>query len=264
MKITVLSEDYLNKNGCISEHGLCLYIETENHTVLADTGASGTTVKNAEKLGIDLKKVDTVVLSHGHYDHTGGALPFSKINQQAKIYIHKDAVNDFYNNRTGEYKYIGIDKDILRLPGLIYTGDFTEIDGEISLFSGITGKKLFPGGNKTLLKYENGEYRNDDFSHEQCLVIKENGNYTLVSGCAHNGIINIINRFTEIYGCEPSAVISGFHFTDFCFEEDKGVISETANILKKMNTVFYTGHCTCPQAYDLMKNILGEKLCKIC
>ena len=102
----------------------------------------------------------------------------------------------------------------------------------------------------------------DSFAHEQCTVITERGKNVLVSGCAHNGILNILDRYCELYGGEPDAVISGFHMmkkTDYT-ESDIITIEKTAEELSRMNTVFYTGHCTGQVAFDIMKNIMGDKL----
>ena len=85
MKIVTLVENTCGYEGCIAEHGLSLYIETEKHKLLLDTGQTDAVVKNAEVLGVDLSLVDTVILSHGHYDHSGGILPFSQINHTAQI-----------------------------------------------------------------------------------------------------------------------------------------------------------------------------------
>ena len=76
MKIVTLMEDTPGKQQCYFEHGLSLYIETRKHRLLFDTGASQKTIENAVKMGIDLTKIDTVIISHGHYDHAGGLLDF--------------------------------------------------------------------------------------------------------------------------------------------------------------------------------------------
>ena len=83
MKIVTLVENSCGNENCIAEHGLSIYIETDNHKLLLDTGQTDAVVKNAKVLGIDLTAVDTVILSHGHYDHSGGILPFSKLNRTA-------------------------------------------------------------------------------------------------------------------------------------------------------------------------------------
>jgi 7,8-dihydropterin-6-yl-methyl-4-(beta-D-ribofuranosyl)aminobenzene 5'-phosphate synthase len=91
MKIITLVENTCGAENCIAEHGLSIYIETEKHKLLLDTGQTDAVVKNAEDLGIDLTAVDTVILSHGHYDHSGGILPFSELNHTAQIIMQKKA-----------------------------------------------------------------------------------------------------------------------------------------------------------------------------
>ena len=83
MRIINLIENREGCSGCTPEHGLSFYIETKKHKLLMDTGATGLILENAEKLGVDLTEVDTVILSHGHYDHSGGIIPFTGINDRA-------------------------------------------------------------------------------------------------------------------------------------------------------------------------------------
>lgn len=120
-----------------------------------------------------------------------------------------------------------------------------------------------PQGNKKLSCIKNDEKVEDDFTHEQCLVITQNGKRWLLSGCAHNGILNILDRYKELFGGEPDYVISGFHMMKpdaEHTEEEKAVIIQTAQELSQMKTVFYSGHCTGIPAFELMKEIMGEQL----
>ena len=261
MKIICLTENTQGKTECGYEHGLCIYIETEKHKILADTGTSDMLLKNAEILGIDLTKVDTVVLSHGHYDHSGGIIPFSETNPNAKIYMHSSAGDDYYH---GE-RYIGIDKRILSLPQVIFTESLTEIDSELSIFSEISGSRYRSKSNLSLTKRCQGNDVQDSFDHEQCLVINTENKLILISGCAHNGILNILDKFSELYNREPDMVISGFHMmkkTDLD-DGDIEIIKGTAHELAKMHTVFWSGHCTGKPAFDIMKAIMGDKLCEM-
>lgn len=240
------------------EHGLSVYIETDKHKILVDTGATGAFIENAKKLKINLEDVDTVVLSHGHYDHAGGIMEFTKINSKATIYMQKTAGDDYYH---GE-RYIGINKKLLELPRVFMVDKSYKIDEELSLFANITGRKYFAESNLVLSKKIEGELFQDDFSHEQCLVIHQGEDNFLISGCAHNGILNILEKYSEFFGKYPKAVISGFHMMkkgDYT-EEEKQVICDTAKELQKMNTIFYTGHCTGNRAVQLMKPIMKEKL----
>lgn len=258
MKVTVLIENTTSLPVLIPEHGLSLFVETQNNKILIDTGATGEFINNAEKLGIDLKNVDIVILSHGHYDHCGGVIPFNKINDVSKIYINKNSFGDFYDT---DGKYIGIDKSILSLTNVVLTDKYFKINDDISLFSEIKGRRYFPQGNSRLLKIENGKSLKDDFIHEQFAVITENGKNYLFSGCAHNGIVNILDRFIDEFGKTPDAVFSGFHLmkkTEYTVEEID-FIKQTSLELCKYDTVFYTGHCT-GEALPILKDIMGEKL----
>ena len=265
MKIINLIEDTKGAEGCIYEHGLSFYIETKNHKLLLDTGATDAFIAKAEKWGVDLTKGDTVVISHGHYDHAGGVLAFAKINPSAKIYINKNACGDFYNCRNDEEKYIGMDKRIESLSQVVFLDGDIKIDEELCIFTNVTGRKLWPKGNEILKKKCNGEIIQDDFCHEQYLVITEGEKKVLLSGCAHNGILNILEKYTELFGNYPTHVISGFHMMkkgDYT-GEDTEMIKETAKVLIKMDTKFYSGHCTGEYPLEILKSIMKNKLIAI-
>lgn len=261
MKMAVLIENTCGNPNCASEHGLSIYVETKRHKLLLDTGATDAFLGNAEALGIDIGKVDTVILSHGHYDHAGGLLAFAKENPNARIYMQKKALDDFYH---GE-RYIGVDKGIAALQQLCLLDGDCKIDEELFLFSGIRGRRFWPQSNLSLKRRENGMDIQDDFSHEQCLVITEGEKKILLSGCAHNGILNVLDHYQEIFGNLPNCVVSGFHMMKKAeyTQEEIASIKSTAQELSTLNTVFYTGHCTGQAAFDLMKPVMGEKLIQI-
>lgn len=279
MRIINLAENTEGASGCGFEHGLCFYVETEHHKLLMDTGHSDLFIKNAKKLGIDLTQVDTVVISHGHDDHGGGILPFVKINPSAKIYLQEEAFGDFYSsNRGSEIEYIGLDKKIRELPQAVIVDaaplpgreeaeDGAEkgifrIDSELSLFTGIGNEHPVSSANHGLKRKTEEGLVQDDFRHEQCLVISEGSRNVLLSGCAHHGILNILDRYRELYGGAPDVVISGFHMMNKngYSDEDITVIIDTALALRKLNTVFYTGHCTGVDPYNAMKKLMGSQL----
>ena len=266
MRIINLVENTEGASGCGSEHGLSFYIETEHHKLLADTGATDLLLKNAEKLGIDLTEVDTVILSHGHYDHGGGILSFAEINPAAKIYIPAAAFGEYYSLRNGAPRYIGLAEEIRKLPQVVIVGGTAagifRIDDELSLFSGIGNTYPIPSANRNLRVKTKQGLRQDDFRHEQCLVVSEGGRKVLLSGCAHHGILNVLDRYRELFGGEPDVAISGFHMMKKSgySEEDLDMIADTAKELCKVSTVFYTGHCTGTEPFEAMKKIMGGQL----
>lgn len=263
MIIKVLSENTSVSNEFKSEHGLSLYIETENHKILFDIGASGLFAKNAEKMGVDLTKVDLVVISHGHYDHGGGLRTFLGINSQAKIYLHKKAFGKHYSNRPGGIKaYIGLDESLILSERFVFCDEKYTIDDELEIYSGVLAKKLIPSGNKDLFLKIDDSFVNDDFAHEQNLIINKNGKKLLIAGCAHNGIVNIIKKFKAEKGCLPDYVIGGFHLYNRSTKQSESplIVEEIGKILLETNALYYTCHCTGIESYNHLKNLMGENI----
>lgn len=239
MRIVNLIENTEGRVGCAFAHGLSFYVETEKHKLLVDLGPSDETFKNAEKLGIDLTRVDSVILSHGHYDHSGGIMTFSNINPTAVIYMQESTGEDYYANDGTDagdkrYRYIGIDKDILSLPQIRRVQGDHSIDDELELFMITERSHKIPFTNKRLLIRENGEYIRDEFRHEHYLVIHEGDKRILMSGCAHNGILSILDAYYKKYVSYPDVVISGFHLmkkTEYT-EEELREVTDIGNELK--------------------------------
>lgn len=263
MRVTCLIENESVREDCRAEHGLSLYIETAGRRILMDAGQSDLFLQNAAVLGIDLSRTDTAVLSHGHYDHGGGLKAFCSVSRHAKIYARREVFGAYYSIRSHQEKYIGLPEDLKTDPDrfILCSGNM-RIDDSLFLFSDIGAERGVPSANLRLMKKENGILERDDFRHEQCLVISENGKKYLFSGCAHHGILNILDRYRELFQEEPDAVFSGFHMVkkDGYSEEDIKTIIDTAKELTGLKTEFYTGHCTGEEPFRIMKEIMKEQL----
>jgi len=262
MNISVLAENTSRDPAFGFEHGLSLYIETNRHRLLFDTGASGLFAENAAKMGVGLAGVDTAVLSHGHYDHGGGIKTFLALNEQAAFYIHRRAFEPHYANHAGEKAYIGLDPSLLPDSRIVLTGGRFIIDDQLELFAGVKGSRLLPSGNLDLFVKAGDEYRADDFAHEQNLIVRENGKTLLVAGCAHRGIVNILEAFALLENRMPDTVIGGFHLHNRAADttEDAGIVEEIGAFLKDSGSLFYTCHCTGLEAYGRLKEILGGQI----
>lgn len=269
MKITVLTENTKLKNSdLIAEHGISLFVEKNGYKILFDTGGPReSAIKNVSKLGIDLRKVDAVIISHGHDDHTGGILKFFQVNDKAPVYLKKEALGSYYSTRPEGEKYIGIDSKIPEkyLERLHFVDKTTEIAQDIFLVPNIKKDFPIPYSNHVLFKKINGNLVRDDFKHELFMAIKTDSDLIVLSGCGHNGIKNIINTAKDVFPDKKiSTVIGGFHLqsgaSTFAVAK-KEEVEEIAQWLKSEVTgQVYTGHCTGERAMNLMQPILKDKL----
>lgn len=263
MVITSLAENTSACETIGSEHGLSLYLEANRRKILFDTGASGLFAENAEKLGVDLSSVELAVLSHGHYDHGGGLREFMRLNSRAKIYARREALEAHYALRPGGRAHaIGLDEELAESGRFVFTGDRFVIGDGLELFSGVQGRRLFPAGNSVLYMHKDGELVPDDFSHEQNLIVEENGKMLLVAGCAHSGIVNILERFHALKGRYPDDVVGGFHLSmpaDGRFESP-AALAEIAAFLRETGAMFHTCHCTGLEPFRLLKQTMADQI----
>lgn len=263
MEIITLAENTSKSDELQSEHGLSLFINTKKHKLLFDVGATSLFAINAKKLNVNLSDVDLVIISHGHYDHGGGLKTFLNLNSKAKIYFNQKAFQNHYANRpNGERVYIGLDKTLIPNGRFIFVKDRFIIDDELELFSNVKAEKLNPSGNKDLLMEEGTIIKNDDFSHEQNLIIKEKGKTVLVAGCAHNGIVNILEHLRKKNIATPTHVIGGFHLYNRSADvyDNPVLIRHIGEYIKETDVKYYTCHCTGIEPYKILKEIMGERI----
>lgn len=262
MRVVVLVENRARTSDLKTNHALCYYIETQNKKILFDLGSNHLFVNNAAKLGIRLSQIDLVIISHGHRDHGGGLKNLLSQNRRAKIYIRENAFEPRYVLLNSEPYFAGLDSHFKNHRQVKLLDDNHKIDDNLFLFTDVSGCDHLPYSNCVLYKDHSGELIQDTFSHEQNLVVEANNKRTLFCGCAHNGIVNILNRAEEIFKNQMDYVVGGFHLFN-SFEkksEDKELIKDIAAELAKRKTKYYTGHCTGIKAFGLLKNILGDQI----
>lgn len=246
MKVTALTENTTCREDIFAEHGLSLYIETENYNILFDMGQTDLFSQNAEKLGIDLSEVDIAILSHGHYDHGGGLEKFLQINKKAPVYVHREAFIPHFN---GTEKYIGLDASLKENDRLIFTSEETKIADGITLFDCNEKERAFKDIPSGLNMEKDKKILPDDFRHEQYMLTEENGKKVLFSGCSHKGILNISNWFC------PDVLIGGFHFSALPLDE---TLQDFAKQLDSFRAKYYTCHCTGEEQYRFMKEYMKK------
>jgi 7,8-dihydropterin-6-yl-methyl-4-(beta-D-ribofuranosyl)aminobenzene 5'-phosphate synthase len=251
MKIVTLMENTSCREDLCCEHGLSLYLETENRKILFDAGQSAAFADNAEKMGVDLSQVDLAILSHGHYDHSGGLRRFLEINYRSKIYVNQYAFDCCWH---GEDHYIGVDPKLRECDRVMTAGETLRLGEGLTLFACNEKEKSHPADSFGLTVLEDGIFRPDGFRHEQYLLVEEGQKRILFSGCSHKGILNIVQWF------HPDVLVGGFHFMKLDPERDAAVLEKAAMELLQYPTTYYTGHCTGEAPFAFLKERMGERL----
>lgn len=269
MKIVCLMENTSCHEDMEVQHGLSFYIEWQGKKLLFDTGASNRFLKNALKREVDLQKVDTAIISHGHYDHTGGLRGFLEQNERAVVYIREKALEPHFSIRGDSISYIGILETVLETlrdskmaERIHFTNELEQLaEGEI-LFSGVRGTYFYSKGNDGLAISNGERYIKDDFAHEQNLILEENGKIVVFSGCSHSGVINIIEACSQLMGREPDFLIGGFHFEkpDKDGKIDQVFIEKIGKQLQTYHTTYYTCHCTRVECYRHLKKQMKDQV----
>ena len=249
VKITVLS-DKLALPGFEGEHGLSFIVEADKLT-LFDTGASDLFIRNAQKLGIDLNSIDTVVLSHGHYDHGNG---LQYLNGK-RIVTHPCAFTTRYSGRSGRNLTVAIDRETLARNNTIIESQKALWLSERIVYLGEIERTIpFEQQHTPLFHFADGS--TDPVIDDSAIAVKTTKGIVVVSGCAHSGICNIVEQARKtcdsdkVYG-----VIGGFHLT-----EVNQRLSQTIDYLKKNGTEYaLPSHCTSPDVInEFRKNFKGE------
>ncbi|MBO7302087.1 MAG: MBL fold metallo-hydrolase [Bacteroidaceae bacterium] len=262
MTITILIDNALplNENNLVAEHGLSLYIKTDNNEILCDTGASGRFLDNAKSIGLDIEKSHFAFISHGHNDHCGGIGNFFEAVTLKNVYMHKDILTEqYYSSRKGAVRNISCNNDALtrHINRIVTIEGSQQIAKDAFAIQCKEEKFTKPYGNRFLTKNNGEKVVFDNFTHELSLCFTTPQGLVIISPCSHCGVINIMEECRKVTGRDKiHAFIGGFHFV-----EGEKCIDETecfANDITKYypDTIFYTGHCTC----DTAKEILAKRL----
>lgn len=269
MKFVVLMENTAPEHTCLTaEHGLSLYIQYRGHKVLLDAGSSGKFADNAAALGIDLSQVELAVLSHGHYDHADGLRRFFALNHTAKVYARPQAGGPYFSTSQGEPRFIGIHRDI-------WEGQrarFVTPQGLTQLFEGawLVPETVHGGpfaSQETALLQKTGpdQFVPDDFAHEQSLVLEGERGLVVFNSCSHGGIVNIVRGVKEQLEKPVYAVVGGLHMFSPKAPSGMNCTPEYARsvadaLMEQGVEQVFTGHCTGPAAFAVLKERLGDRL----
>ncbi len=273
VKIVVLVDDWsgYNVRNALSEHGLSILVEATYSDgyvarVLLDAGQSGVPLaNNARVLGIDLKGIDVVTLSHCHYDHSGGLEKLRElVGRRIPLVLHPAALRPCYALRpTLKNVGIPIPKDELEEAfEVVTTVNPLEVAPGIYFMGYVPryGERLVPKLEELYIATEKGlePYLAED---DSALAIKVEGfGGIAILGCGHSGVVNVVKRASEILGDRVRLVVGGLHL----ISSPRELIEEVAKALIELGVEqLLVGHCTGFEAEKILSEIFSSKFRKI-
>lgn len=260
IEIITLAENLAYQQGTKGEHGLSFVVRTGMKQILFDTGQSGLLVDNAKKMNVDLSAIDVVVISHGHYDHTGGLPSFFELNDHAPVLLKSKAFDEKMSKTTGTPRFIGIDKEVVKKHSERFqiVSEVTEIAPGLMIVPEINHYYNFEQASQSMLVRHGNEMDADLFEDELFMVYNHQDGLVVFSGCAHRGIANICRSAMELTGQQHiSLVIGGTHLKG----ASKGRITKTVKAFQELDVEeFGLCHCTGLRAFLEFSNVFGEQV----
>jgi len=263
MKIIVLVENSAEK-PLRAEHGFSCWIEVAGKRILFDTGQGDALIHNANALGIDLSTADALVLSHGHYDHTGALAQVLALNPTLPIYAHPDVLIERYSIHTpGEPKPIGMPLASRAALAALPTDQIHWIREPVEIFPniGLTG----PIPRETNFEDTGGPFfldpegqRPDPIRDDQALWLKTDHGLVVIAGCSHAGIINTLSA-VRMYSGETTlhTVIGGFHLKHASVAR----LEATAAAFEDMDVEqIVPCHCTGEAPVSFLESRMGARI----
>lgn len=257
LEITILAENNVEKRDLLAEHGLSLYFKYNGKEYLFDTGQGKVIFANAEKLGIDLKEIDTIFLSHGHDDHTGGLKELLNFKPEIRVFAHSDVFAGKYKKTGEELEFIGTALQKSELE------NFEAAENNSTAAPGIynTGVIKTDSGNYTNPRYvvkENDKEKTDLFNDDTSLYLESESGIVILLGCSHKGVKNIIDQImAEVGDKKIAAIIGGMHLKRAGSDKIEALINYFASIDFELLVPI---HCTGREAAVKFKQAFGERV----
>ncbi|MBN1127496.1 MAG: MBL fold metallo-hydrolase [Chitinispirillaceae bacterium] len=260
LSITIVVDDTAGTDALVAEHGLSLWVEADGMRILFDTGQSDALMRNARALGIDLSAADAVVLSHGHYDHTGGLAAVLDKNTKAPVYCHPGAVVPRYSLRPdGTYHSIGIPS--ASLTALFNCGRVQwisrphDLGDSIGLTGPVPRLTRFEDTGGNFFLDPAGKYA-DPVEDDLSMMVSTNQGLVIVTGCCHSGIVNTVRHIRQLRpGEKICAIMGGLHLLNASAERLDQTIAEFKGLpLERIVAC----HCTGESATQTLKSSLKD------
>ncbi|MBU4201512.1 MAG: MBL fold metallo-hydrolase [Actinomycetia bacterium] len=214
VKVTVLCDNLAGPLSFKGEHGLAVLVEVEGRIFLWDCGQSDVAVHNAKLLGIDLRNLEGIGISHGHFDHAGGLMEVLSASGPKKLFMHPTALEPKFFMAGNIKRFIGIpfQKDAIEsaCAEVVISSDALEVLPGVCITGEVPRVTEFEGLEANLYCQRDGEMQPDPFLDDQSLVIDTPEGAVVLTGCAHSGLVNVLKHVLQSSG-KIKAVVGGTH-----------------------------------------------------
>lgn len=260
-RLTVLCENSVaGSDGLIGEHGWAVHIATCSHRILFDTGQGLGLMHNSRLLGIDLADLDAVVLSHGHYDHTSGLIDVLEVCGEVDVYLHPDCFQDRYAHHGQSIREVGIPfkKSLLESRGAHFrpVSEYVELFPNVFLTGEIPRKNEFEQPDPQLkIRSSNSGWLQDTVPDDLSMVVRTTSGLVVLLGCAHAGLINILDHIgNHLPGEQIHTVIGGTHLGFAPQHQFKATLEALAAFdIKQLGTAHCTGLANGAKLHNQLK-----------
>jgi 7,8-dihydropterin-6-yl-methyl-4-(beta-D-ribofuranosyl)aminobenzene 5'-phosphate synthase len=256
LQITTLVENTVHQRRLLAEHGLSFLIETPEARILFDTGAGMTLFPNARELGISMSGINAVVCSHGHDDHTGALSAFLHNSRDALVVAHPAAMEPKYVRRKEGVNYIGIPQSSLSSAlalgdRLLLTRESVEVAPGIHTTGEVPRETDFEDTGGAFFLDEAAETP-DPMLDDQALFLETSRGLIVICGCAHSGVVNILDHVSRLTGAtQIYALLGGFHLGRATSER----LDRTAQAFERYRIERLSPcHCTGPRGLAYLRH----------
>jgi len=262
LSLTILAENRVTNPKLLAEQGFAVFVNSEHGNILFDTGQTDAFIKNAKQLKIDLNSVEKIVLSHGHYDHTGGLPYFLKTIKPAEVICHPALLNKKFKVYSETNLDIGNPWDKSEMIELgaqfIFKSHPFEVLKDVYVSGEIPRHSTYETINETYKFKSKESFIHDEIHDDMCLVLNTEKGIVVLLGCGHAGIINSVKHAMRIMNSNKIyAIIGGMHLSHSTADK----INQIIHNLEILNPDFIIPlHCTGFQAINQMFNKFKDRV----
>ncbi len=263
LKLSILCENSVRPFcNAIAEHGFSCYIETDRGNYLFDTGQGLGIKHNSLLLKKDLSRIKAVISSHGHYDHIGGLVEALKLSGPKSVYAHPDIFVNRYKIQNGKQVYCGVlaNRDYIENLGaaFIFNKDMIEIQPGMYLTGEVPKTNNFEDSGKNLMVYnDSGDLIRDPIKDDNTLVFDSEKGLIILFGCAHTGMVNILDYVTKkLNKTRVYAILGGTHLSP---ASDEQLAKSIETIEKYQIEHIGVSHCTGLEKAALLSEKFRDK-----